>query len=241
VGLERGPLSLVSTTEELLGRNSNGFGLENRDYSLRDSSRWPRGTLCPQKVGTNFADERRSLGRYSSPADWCVFLSQIQKRFSNRPLHRTLSAFTWIRPTLKGLQIAYQPAVWWMHEHPACTVPFISEWQSGTSVHYADWSLTEWYQVHIYWRIVRTLLWGWDRETHITWKKRLRGEPRGEVISLKELNQRIVRFLLGSSQSSQGITEMLLRLTSLWFVLTRVYDVTSLCINTSVWRHFALY
>jgi hypothetical protein len=30
-GLERGPLSLVRTTEELLGRNSSGSGLENRD------------------------------------------------------------------------------------------------------------------------------------------------------------------------------------------------------------------
>jgi hypothetical protein len=34
VGLERGPLSLVSTTEELLGRNSSGSGLESRKYSL---------------------------------------------------------------------------------------------------------------------------------------------------------------------------------------------------------------
>jgi hypothetical protein len=32
VGLKRGPLSLVSTTEELLGRNSSGSGLENREY-----------------------------------------------------------------------------------------------------------------------------------------------------------------------------------------------------------------
>jgi hypothetical protein len=31
VGLERGPLSLVRTTEELLGRKSSGSGLENRD------------------------------------------------------------------------------------------------------------------------------------------------------------------------------------------------------------------
>jgi hypothetical protein len=29
VGLERGPLSLVSTTEELLRRKSSGSGLEN--------------------------------------------------------------------------------------------------------------------------------------------------------------------------------------------------------------------
>jgi hypothetical protein len=32
VGLERGPLSLVSTIEGLLGRKSSGSGLENREY-----------------------------------------------------------------------------------------------------------------------------------------------------------------------------------------------------------------
>jgi hypothetical protein len=36
VGLERGPLSLVSTTEELLGRKSSGTGLENRDCGCRE-------------------------------------------------------------------------------------------------------------------------------------------------------------------------------------------------------------
>jgi hypothetical protein len=35
VGLERGPLSLVTTTEELLGRKSSGFGLETREYVVR--------------------------------------------------------------------------------------------------------------------------------------------------------------------------------------------------------------
>jgi hypothetical protein len=30
-GLERGPLSLVITTEELFGKTSSGSGLENRD------------------------------------------------------------------------------------------------------------------------------------------------------------------------------------------------------------------
>jgi hypothetical protein len=39
VGLERGPLSLVSTTEELLERKSRGFCLENREYGRRDPSR----------------------------------------------------------------------------------------------------------------------------------------------------------------------------------------------------------
>jgi hypothetical protein len=34
VGLERGPLSLVSATEELLGRKSSGSGLESQEYGL---------------------------------------------------------------------------------------------------------------------------------------------------------------------------------------------------------------
>jgi hypothetical protein len=39
VGLKRGPLSLVSTTEELLGRRSNGSSLENQEYGRKDPSR----------------------------------------------------------------------------------------------------------------------------------------------------------------------------------------------------------
>jgi hypothetical protein len=37
VSLERGPLSLVSTTDVLLGRKSSGSGLETRDYGSRES------------------------------------------------------------------------------------------------------------------------------------------------------------------------------------------------------------
>jgi hypothetical protein len=39
VGLERGPLSLVSTTEELLDYKNSGSCLENREYGRRDPSR----------------------------------------------------------------------------------------------------------------------------------------------------------------------------------------------------------
>jgi hypothetical protein len=69
MGLERGPLSLVSTIEEQRGRRISGSDLESREYDRREPSRWPRGNLYPQKVGTNFADKWRLLGRNSSLAD----------------------------------------------------------------------------------------------------------------------------------------------------------------------------
>jgi hypothetical protein len=50
VGLERGPFSLVSTIEELLGRYSSCSGLEIREYGRGDPLRWPRDTLYPQKL-----------------------------------------------------------------------------------------------------------------------------------------------------------------------------------------------
>jgi hypothetical protein len=50
VGLKRGPLSLVSTIEELLERKSSGFGLEIREYGRRDPLHRLRGTLYPQNL-----------------------------------------------------------------------------------------------------------------------------------------------------------------------------------------------
>jgi hypothetical protein len=63
VGLERGPLSFVSATEELLGRNCSGSGLESQEYGLRDSSRLPRDTVYPQKFAlTSPTSGGRSAG-----------------------------------------------------------------------------------------------------------------------------------------------------------------------------------
>jgi hypothetical protein len=44
-------------------QKSNGFCLENREYGRRDPSRWPRGTLYPQKLAiTSPTSGRRSVG-----------------------------------------------------------------------------------------------------------------------------------------------------------------------------------
>jgi hypothetical protein len=48
LGLERCPLSLVSTIEELLEIKRSFSGLENLEYGRRNPSLWPRGTIYPQ-------------------------------------------------------------------------------------------------------------------------------------------------------------------------------------------------
>jgi hypothetical protein len=62
VSLKRDPLSLVSTTEELLERKSRDCGLENREYGRRDPPHSPHDALYPQKIGTSGG---RSVGNIS--------------------------------------------------------------------------------------------------------------------------------------------------------------------------------
>jgi hypothetical protein len=63
MGLELGPLSLVSTTEELLGRRSRGSGLESREHGRRDQLSLPRDTFYPQKFAlTSPTSGGRSVG-----------------------------------------------------------------------------------------------------------------------------------------------------------------------------------
>jgi hypothetical protein len=80
VGLERGPLSLVITIDELLERKSSGSCLESREYGCRDPSRWPRGTYYPQRLAlTSPASDGRSVGivRSLTRARELVFLDSI--------------------------------------------------------------------------------------------------------------------------------------------------------------------
>jgi hypothetical protein len=89
VGLEWGPLSLMSTIEELPGRNSSSSGLDNWEYSHGDLLRWPRDTLYPQKlaltlptsVGRSF-----SIVRLLTKAMEFVFVICISDKMRLKPL-----------------------------------------------------------------------------------------------------------------------------------------------------------
>jgi hypothetical protein len=63
VGLERGPLSLVSTTEELLDRKSSGSGLESQYYGCGDALHWQCDTPHRQTLAlTSSTSGGRSVG-----------------------------------------------------------------------------------------------------------------------------------------------------------------------------------
>jgi hypothetical protein len=77
MGLERGPLSLVTTIEELFRRNNSCSGLENWQYGRKGQ----HDTPLSAEVGTIFPDKRRSLGIVRSRTQttesvffWCILM-----------------------------------------------------------------------------------------------------------------------------------------------------------------------
>jgi hypothetical protein len=63
MGLKLGPLSFMSTVEELLERKSSGYGLQSGEFGRRDPLGWPRGTLYPQNLAlTSPTSGCRSVG-----------------------------------------------------------------------------------------------------------------------------------------------------------------------------------
>jgi hypothetical protein len=67
-GLEHGPLTLVSTNEELLGRKSSGSGRETEITAVGIHRAYHATSLYPQKL-TLTSPTSGSLGRCSSLAD----------------------------------------------------------------------------------------------------------------------------------------------------------------------------
>jgi hypothetical protein len=64
VGLERCPFRLVSTIEELLGRNISCFGPENGEFGRRDTSRCPHDILIPFNRSSSIRGTRKRLTSY---------------------------------------------------------------------------------------------------------------------------------------------------------------------------------
>jgi hypothetical protein len=95
VGLERDPLSHVSTTEYLLGRNSSGSGLENWEYGRKDPSLWPRDTLDPRKlVLTSPTSGGRSFGIVcwrTKATELLGSITQLWRRYHVHPRRQSLS------------------------------------------------------------------------------------------------------------------------------------------------------
>jgi hypothetical protein len=86
VSLERSPLSLVSTNEELLGRKSSGSSLEIREYGHKGSSLWPRGNLYVQKLTLNSpTNGDRSVGTVRSDTqatEFSLVLAELAQKIT---------------------------------------------------------------------------------------------------------------------------------------------------------------
>jgi hypothetical protein len=91
-----GPLRLVSTIEELIGRKCSGSGLENQEYGRRYTLRWSRGYLFPQKWALSSptsGDRSVCIARSRTQAREFSFLCTVSDCFNKwfyRIYYRTL-------------------------------------------------------------------------------------------------------------------------------------------------------
>jgi hypothetical protein len=105
VGLERGPLSLVSTIEEVLGRNISDFGLENREYGRGDPLREQRDTLYQLKLAlTSPTGCGRSVGivslRTKATEFVCLCGSTCHDMYTFLPDTNILKHITYLYPVV---------------------------------------------------------------------------------------------------------------------------------------------
>jgi hypothetical protein len=107
VGLERGPLSLVNTIEELLERKNSASGLEIRKYGLGICY---DDHVAPSLRRQDKTDKMPPLGEYSSFADWGHGV------FFLRSLHNDRRGFTSRRRKIvSSAQLGpTQPAIQWV-------------------------------------------------------------------------------------------------------------------------------
>jgi hypothetical protein len=72
--VERGPISLVSIIEELLGRKTSGSGLENRCAAIRIRNTDHATPLYPQKLALTSTSCGRSVGIFRSRTEATEFM-----------------------------------------------------------------------------------------------------------------------------------------------------------------------
>jgi hypothetical protein len=129
VCLEQGPLSLVSTIEELLGRKSSVSGLESREYGRWDPSSWPLGTLYPQKLAlTSPKRSGRSVGKVRPRTQATEFLSFLSpfNTFNILKLHHDFwdnCILVWNLKVKGNKKTRYFQAAVGMNVLKACAMP----------------------------------------------------------------------------------------------------------------------
>jgi hypothetical protein len=135
VGLERGPLSLVSTTDEPLG-SSSGSGLENWEYGRGNPLRWPRDTLYLQKLALTSP----TCGGHS--ASIVRLPTKTTEFFFNMSIHMRTSV------ALSQLNVFYSHSsfksichrlVSCDYEHYSCKNRGISDWPQNTKWQPLKW------------------------------------------------------------------------------------------------------